>query len=368
MIFRTRVFLLGLFFILSSMLPMASAAATLNVCQDNSSCYATISEALLDAVPGDRISVGLGTWTEPVTTLAFDVEIIAQTSSGGTVLDGDGQNRIFHVTNGANVTITGFVLQHAYAEDGGAIHVDTGATAIVNDCQFLENRAHEVGAAGFVRHSGSLLVFNDCLFRGNHAPLNAGAVGVSIQSQCNFNNCRFEDNSSTFMSGAIANFDDSRMEIVGCVFLRNTGGEAGAIRIYGSPAIITNCTFFDNTSALGTIYCRTTSSVLITNNIIVGDRTGYGLHVTNEPLLGCNIFFDNARGPSQGTPLHFSDQIVDPMFCAAEGGNLSLCADSPATALNSDCGLIGALEVGCGTCGPVAIEATNWGTVKSMYR
>ena len=210
--------------------------------------------------------------------------------------------------------------------------------------------------------------FYDCLFRDNYAPLNAGAVGVSINSQCNFNNCRFENNSSLYMAGAIANFDNSRMDIIGCVFAHNSGGETGAIRVYGSPAIISNCTFFGNASGLGTIYCNTSANVLITNNIVMGDQSGFGLYASNTPLMGCNIFYDNADGSIFAVSLHFTDRTVDPLFCNAEIGDFSLCSDSPARDNNSDCGLVGAVSNACGTCGSVATETTTWDGLKSMFR
>ena len=56
---------------------------------------------------------------------------------------------------------------------------------------------------------------------------------------------------------------------------------------------------------------------------------------------------------------------VDPQFCGAPlpDRDFSLQSDSPA---NSVCGvLVGALDIGCGTS---AIDPTNWGQVKAMYR
>jgi hypothetical protein len=57
----------------------------------------------------------------------------------------------------------------------------------------------------------------------------------------------------------------------------------------------------------------------------------------------------------------------DPEFCDVPVLDFTLDSISPCAPGNSPpgCSLIGALDVGCG---PIAIEATTWGQIKSTYR
>jgi hypothetical protein len=56
---------------------------------------------------------------------------------------------------------------------------------------------------------------------------------------------------------------------------------------------------------------------------------------------------------------------MDPLFCNLPVGDLHLCSDSPCAPEQSGaCGLIGALPVGCGTCGATALSPTTWGQIK----
>jgi hypothetical protein len=54
----------------------------------------------------------------------------------------------------------------------------------------------------------------------------------------------------------------------------------------------------------------------------------------------------------------------DPLFCDPGSLDLRIHSDSPC-APGGDCGLIGALPVGCG---PTPASETTWGAIKALYR
>ncbi|MCK4415324.1 MAG: hypothetical protein KAY32_17455 [Candidatus Eisenbacteria sp.] len=57
---------------------------------------------------------------------------------------------------------------------------------------------------------------------------------------------------------------------------------------------------------------------------------------------------------------------ADPLFCDREGGDFRLELGSPcAPEANPDCGVIGALPVGCG---PNPIDDRTWGGLKALFR
>lgn len=343
-------------------------AATWEVNQDGLGDFDNIRDAIDSAGPGDQILVGPGLYYEQA--LVIDRDIILESLDGleATFLDGEGSFRCLHVTAGATVQITGLTIQNGRAYDGAGIHVDQGSNAMVSECKFRNNNATYTGGAGFVREFGSVLTFEACSFLDNFAPLNAGAVGVSLQSTCNYFDCTFIRNDSNHMAGAIANFDNSLMDIQRCVFIENSGGECGAIRIFDSPAIIINNTFYANTSGLGTIYLYTEDPVVLHNNIISMDTQGFGVLSSYPQASSCNIYYANQNGPTSGFSPTGSDGIGDPLFCNAPDNFFGLCEDSPALPANNECGLIGGVMSTCPPCGPVNVEDQSWGTVKALFR
>lgn len=354
-------------------LAVNSPAATWEVRQDGLGDFLTIGEAIEAASPGDEVVVWPGIYIEPVLTLTQDIVLSSIEGRESTMIDGGGTDRCLHVSAGASVQITGFTIQNALAYDGAGIHVDQGSNATVSSCEFKNNIATYTGGAGFVRESGSVLTFESCFFVDNYAPRNAGAVGVSLQSTCIYNDCVFIRNRSDLMAGAIANFAGSMMMIEGCVFFDNSGGECGAIRIYGSPAVIRNNSFWGNSSGLGTVYLHTDDEVVLSHNIIAGENVGVGVHSVNSQDSNCNIYYGNENGPTAGFSPSVTDMFDDPLFCNITEHFFNedffwLCEDSVALPLNNDCGLIGGEESVCAPCGPVVVEDRSWGTVKALFR
>ncbi len=233
--------------VLVLLLPLFAGATTWSVRKDGQGDFTTIQAAIDAAVDDDVIEVWPDTWTESL-TVRKRLTMQAQEDALTTILDGDGAFRCLWVTGGGHVTLTGFTLTNGLASDGAGIHVDTASLALLQECILRDNVSTYTGGAGFVRHAGSVLTFQSCSFIDNTAPLNAGGVGVSLQSQCFFIDCEFRGNRSNSMAGAIANFAGSLIFARDCRFLGNSGGQGGAVRIYDAPCTLLNCSFFDNGS------------------------------------------------------------------------------------------------------------------------
>jgi hypothetical protein len=77
------------------------------------------------------------------------------------------------------------------------------------------------------------------------------------------------------------------------------------------------------------------------------------------------VFWENPDG-NMNLSLDASDRVVDPEFCDPESDDFTVMNTSPCLPENSlGCGLIGALQEGCGT---ISIEETSWGKIKNRYR
>jgi hypothetical protein len=128
---------------------------------------------------------------------------------------------------------------------------------------------------------------------------------------------------------------------------------------------------------MGIITVGLRSNPIVENTIISFNHNGPALAWDSiqpgVPTLTCCDLYENAGGDwvdfvaaQYGINGNFS---ADPVFCGRSTGNLMLSAVSPCVPGNhpdgADCGLIGALGVGCG---PTAVHNTTWGRVKSMFR
>jgi len=137
--------------------------------------------------------------------------------------------------------------------------------------------------------------------------------------------------------------------------------------------VISSNTIDANSATVGGagVYCADFSDPSVSNTIITGSTAGAA--ITNDsfsnPTTSCCDFFGNAGG--DGFPGSLGGNFSqDPQYCGVAGsGNYYLQSDSPCAPGNhpggSNCGLIGAFPVGCGT---TSIRHIPWGALKDIYR
>jgi predicted outer membrane repeat protein len=144
-----------------------------------------------------------------------------------------------------------------------------------------------------------------------------------------------------------------------CIFLNNQAVSGGAIHMRDSEPNVTisNCTFYGNCAPLdATITHDDYAHMHVTNTIIASSiecRAILTQWCTSVTLECCDIY-GNDLGDWVGC---IEDQYgingnicEDPMFCDAGNGDLTISCESPCSD-DVDCGLIGALPVGCGPTG-----------------
>lgn len=146
-------------------------------------------------------------------------------------------------------------------DDGGALNVDNGASGTLRDCSFLNNQAlGDDGGAVAVTGQLSVLTVDNCLFDGNKAADQAGAI-------------RQEGGSTTNQQGSTVTITDS-------TFLNNeaTGNNGGAILAGGSYNTLTtvDCLFQNNTSVTGNagaVLVNATNITYIAENCVFDGNT-----------------------------------------------------------------------------------------------
>ena len=317
-------------------------AATYLVRPDGSGDYPTISSAVAAAQNEDEIVLGDGIFKGQANRNVFVYEktLTIRSESGDPsrctidceqVLGGqDEENYAFYFRRADHVpgtpVLEGITFTRGWSELGGALRFWVSSPRIRN-CVFVENSALEGGA---------ILCVGD----------------LANQSYLVLENCVIVNNvSSNYPGGGIFCGWYVHTTITGCTIANNAvwnDREGGGIAVWDY------------------------STLTIRNSIIAGQWMGEGLYCneTASATLSCTNVFGNAGGDWVGC---IADQLemngnfsLDPLFCGPEKGNFLLREDSPCAPPGiTDCGLLGALPVGCDT---VSISPRSWGKIKSAYR
>lgn len=249
------------------------------------------------------------------------------------------------------VTISDCLFETNAADEGGALYCNY-CSPTITACAFRENTATgSLGGAVSCWHSSLLL--EACELVGNSAPA-AGGQGLGGALWC----CGFGD----------------QPVLLDCVLAGNAAGTAGgAISSRSSLLWLQNCTLWGNSAPEGCGLNLQYYANCVLQRCIVAFGEG-GAAVSCESNcnvnVGCCDVYGNSGGDwvgcldgLQGTSSNFS---ADPLFCDPALGDFTLSSDSPCARANSpgNCGLIGALEVGCET----AVLDVTWGALKAMFR
>jgi hypothetical protein len=186
-----------------------------------------------------------------------------------------------------------------------------------------------------------------------------GAVS-SIESHTRFTNCVFSNNQA-FSGGAVSTIGRSHVAFENCVFFDNTAEMGGAIHFeQAGISTLTGCTFEGNQSPQGAQISFTfglEDTLVIDHSILAFGHQSEAIYTdeTGTLVLSCVDIFGNTGGDWTGVIADqetvMGNMSADPLFCGMANPQmaLTLSIDSPCAKNNNpDCGLIGALPVGCG--------------------
>ena len=247
--------------------------------------------------PGDILRV-LGTVAPGSQNLsAKNFQYTIEGDATGSTLTGvSGAVRMFTINAssiGQNVTFKNIIFSgstNSTGAGGGVFFSNNSVTIKFENCRFEGNSTSNVAGGGALYFTNSTVTINDCLFKGNIAPQNGGAIAIYAACNVTMNRCTFVQNKTT-----------------------NTGSVGGgALYITGATTLVTatHCTFFENNVGhpnqdFGTIRSDNgnttiTNSLFYNNKVLsvtppaLGGPSDWG--AANQTVLTCITTFNKSLG------------------------------------------------------------------------
>ncbi len=250
----------------------------------------------------DAISLPAGTYTftlsmtgeDSSTSGDLDIsESLALTGAGAgtTVIDAAGFDRVFHVTNSSDVTLSGITLTGGFdnaAQGAGGIYNNGGLT--ITDCVIENNYYNSTTGGGGIRNSGSALMIAGSTIRDNGSNADGGGLfNDASSSVITITNSTFSGNAAGNGGGIANNGFSSTLEISNSTISGNTSTRSGGFPVGGggifngggsSNVAISNSTISGNQAnsygggvlhSIGTLHFN---NVTIANNTSNADASG----------------------------------------------------------------------------------------------
>ena len=285
-------------------------------------CYASVQDAVNNAISGNEILVATGTYTGSGGQVLFVGETV--TIRGGytttnwnasypitqpTTLDGEGQRRVVFISGGYTPTLEGLRMTNGVvALNGGGIYA-TNASPVISGCQIYSNTADAMGGgAVFLDNCDNARLTNNDIFS-NTAINNGGGVYVYDSNSVTLEHNNIFSNTVNNAAGGgvyISLSDDVTLER-NHVF-SNTAGYAGGVGIgSSSAAVLTRNTVYNNTSSGpgGGVYLyQSHSATLEHNDVFSNTAANYGggvyLYQSHNARLEGNDVFSNTADDGGG--------------------------------------------------------------------
>ena len=255
-------------------------------------------------------------------------------------IDCEGEDRAILLSSGTDSTshITGFTFRNGYASDGG----------------------------GAIRCDGESPRISGCIFRDNSAP-DGGAIMLT-QGPARITNCVFYANSASNHGGSVY-AADSDVTVSGCTFSDNDAVRGGGLAMVGSNLTMVSCTLANNEGIFGSSVWFEEATATIEQCVLAFGRSAQCVWGGAPETFHCCVFGNDDGDDLPGTP--HDNLFLDPLVCdlyGVDGGNMSLCSNSPCLPAFNPWGLqIGSKTQGCTEC-VSPIEQSSWGGIKALFR
>lgn len=205
-------------------------------------------------------------------------------------------NNIVHMLVGVSCTLDGFTVRgaadSAIASDGDQI--------TIRHCVFEQNGSSDGSLGGAISASGGHWIVENCTLRMNMTGSGGGAISFSSVSSALLENCQIMDNRSFSLGGGvgITGSSASRIVIRSCTISRNFAGSGGGgLYLSSHPLLIEHTLFEQNASGTigGAIYAN--SAPLEIESTTISENSAFrggGLASTESVKIVDSSFLMNA--------------------------------------------------------------------------
>jgi len=183
---------------------LTHAQTTHTVTSTADSGAGTLRDLVSIAASGDTIEfdAGLGPITLSGSYITINKNLTVSDPEGDVVIDGGGNDRIFHANGSYTQTFVGIAFTNATvaSDDGGAMLFWGGPTVLISNCAF---RACTVTGSSFVDYGGAIhyiggagrLTIRNTVFDGCSAVGDGGALNVTSCRELALDTVTFTNNS-----------------------------------------------------------------------------------------------------------------------------------------------------------------------------
>ncbi len=283
----------------------------------------------------------------------------------GHTISGDKKFRIFDVDRG-RLTINNLTLTEGRSSSGrgGALRLQNGARAVVNDSRFDRNMADHGGAIAVDSTYGAQtgLTVNRSSFTRNRAIRTGGAIDMDFGSAV-INDSSFSDNSARQSGGAINLLNYPKIEVANSSFINNHSSWDGSVLTAdnGANATLTHVTVYNHVmrgagTAIYIIYSASGDRprVSMRNSIIAGPP--YVQHCVGELTQNVgNIIHGGSCEPMTSDDPMLEEPTDTAVFVALLDGSPAIRAADPRFCPETD--QIGNPRAIVGPCDIGAIES-----------
>jgi hypothetical protein len=368
-------------------LPAASAASTLHVTNTDDAGAGSLRDTVAGASAGDTIVFDVtGTITLTTGEIAFNQGLtISGPGAAALTISGNDASRVFDISGGAAVTISGLTLAHGSSgSSGGAVSSDGPVTldadvfdqnvsgddggaveapsATITNSTFTGNETDDWGGAILV-DGGDATTVSGSSFSGNTAGNTGGALAIADVSSGSVTSSTFSGNHAS-RAGALVSWATDSTTITGSTFTENQAnggggqepGTGGAIALYSTgSASIGGTTISGNTASSGGggVHALYLADLAIADSTISGNQSnawGGGLYIgefqaplsiTNSTISGNTAASGGGGGQIWGDDTDAAVSVIDTTISgntaegSGGGGLIQWGVAGPTTVANS---------------------------------
>jgi hypothetical protein len=246
-------------------------------------------------------------------------------------VSGNNASRVFNVSSGAFLAISGLTIAQGNASAGGGLY-NNGANLSINSVQFLENQASDFGG-GLASPSGGTLSITDSTFYENTAGNEAGAIeqqGVSGHNAVlHLFNCTIYNNTANGNGlGSISNVatgGNATLSVIYCTIDDNVGSAT-----YGGGIINAVNSGSATASYIDTIFRNSGANVYNLGGTI--ESGGY--NISSDGTGNLTAAGDQPNTNAQLNPLELNNAGVETQ--SPESNSPAINAGTPITGLSFD--------------------------------